>query len=103
MIDVSHPSTAAYIHRFAHTNHDRHQHTTGSEANGTTKEGATTVPGESEDGEEAAWLQSIQSAGLDSVTEVKGLQSGALVLDMSQLRQEPAPSSAKKALKSALR
>lgn len=51
---------------------------------------------DSEDAEEAAWLQSIQSAGLDSTNEVKGMQSGALIMDIGQLRQDAPPTSAKR-------
>lgn len=51
---------------------------------------------DSEDAEEAAWLQSIQSAGLDSTHEVKGMQSGALIMDIGQLRQDAPPTSAKR-------
>ncbi|KAK4549410.1 hypothetical protein LTR36_006407 [Oleoguttula mirabilis] len=97
MIDVSHRSSADISHHIAYTNHDR-QATTHYETNAESED-----PAGPEDAEEAAWLQSIQSDGLDSVTGVKGLQSGALVLDISQLRQEPSPSSARKAPKSAIR
>ncbi|KAI7537275.1 hypothetical protein KC331_g11013 [Hortaea werneckii] len=51
---------------------------------------------DSEDAEEAAWLQSIQSAGLDSTNEVKGMLSGALIMDIGQLRQDAPPTSAKR-------
>lgn len=97
MIDVSHPSMAELSHRLPHMNHDRKgnvQRTTDAVPEGQT---------EPDDAEEAAWLDSIHSAGLDSAAEVKGLHSGALVMDISELRHEQPPSSAKKALKSALR
>ncbi|KAI6859992.1 hypothetical protein KC338_g1636 [Hortaea werneckii] len=51
---------------------------------------------DSEDAEEAAWLQSIQSAGLDSSNEVKGMQSGALIMDIGQLHQDAPSTSAKR-------
>ena len=82
MIDRSHPTSAEYGHHLAHTNHDRY-----TSADGHTDAGTDNVTGE-DDAEDAAWLQSIQSAGLAASTEVKGLQSGALVMDISQLRQD---------------
>ena len=45
-----------------------------------------------EEDEEAAWLQSVQKGDMGDVTAVKGLRAGDLVLDMSQLRSEPATS-----------
>ena len=94
MIDVSHPSAAHLGHHFASTNHNRHNHVDPKTHD------ASQASQEVEDAEEAAWLQSIQSAG---VTEVKGLQSGTLAMDIAQLRQEALPLSAKKAAKSAMR
>ncbi|TKA26783.1 hypothetical protein B0A50_04229 [Salinomyces thailandicus] len=79
MIDVSQ-------HHTAHSNHDRQGRDT------------TEAQAEPADAEEAAWLQSIHSAGLDSDVEVKGLQSGALVMDLSSLRQD-----ARKTVKSSTR
>jgi len=95
MIDVSHASYTVFGQSSTHTNHDRH-HDDGDNVD--------SPSGDQSDADEAAWLESILSAGLDSVTEVKGLHSGPLVLDISQLRQETAPpSSAKKATRSGLR
>lgn len=97
MIDVSHPSSSDLTHHIAHTNHDRHirrEHSFSAESEATAG---------LDDAEEAAWLQSVQPKDLDSVTGVKGLQLGALVMDISQLRQEPPPPSAKKAPKPATR
>ncbi|KAK5135827.1 hypothetical protein LTR08_004654 [Meristemomyces frigidus] len=90
MIDRSRPGSAESNHHMAHTNHDRYISTEDQ-----TIAGPQDATG-SEDAEEAAWLQSIQSAGLDPVTEIKGLQSGPLVMDIGQLRQDPPSSSAKK-------
>lgn len=97
MIDVSHPHTNESSQHFIPTNHER-QASASHQPNGSVEQ-----PAEPEDAEEAAWLQSIQSAGLDSDAEVKGLQSGALVMDISQLRQDAAPPSAKKNMRSAVR
>ena len=94
MIDVSHPSAAEFSHQVAYTNHDRH-----NDVDHKTHD-ASQASQEAEDAEEAAWLQSIQST---DITEVKGLQSGTLVMDIGQLRQEATPSSAKKVAKSAIR
>ncbi|KAH9838815.1 Late endosomal/lysosomal adaptor and MAPK and MTOR activator [Teratosphaeria destructans] len=78
MIDVSHTGTGELGHPRTHTNHERH------------KETERVDDGEAEpdtqDAEEAAWLQSLQDEGLDSAGEVKGLQSGTLVMDIGQLR-----------------
>lgn len=95
MIDISHPSTAELNQHYRHTNHDR-QGTREHEANGPSKSPVE----EPEDDEEAAWLRSVQA---DDITQVKGLQSGALVMDVSQLRTQDPPSSAKKSLRSAIR
>ncbi|TKA79031.1 hypothetical protein B0A55_03154 [Friedmanniomyces simplex] len=81
MIDVSHPSSADLSQHFAHTNHDRHtagDHDTKSPCK----------PVDAVEDEEAAWLRSVQSAGLDSVTQIKGLESGTLILDIGQLRSD---------------
>lgn len=95
MIDVSHSSSTDLSQHFAHTNHDR-QPTDSAESKAPSKGTA-----EVSDDEEAAWLQSVQAPGFDTVTPVQGLQSGALVLDMGRLRQEQTPLSAKKALQHA--
>ncbi|KAK5125040.1 hypothetical protein LTR85_001231 [Meristemomyces frigidus] len=97
MIDVSHPSSSDLSHHIAHTSHDRQ---TNQDHRQHTGQQDTAEP---EDADEAAWLQSLQSDGLDSVSGVEGLRSGALVMDISQLRQDAPPSSVKKALKAAIR
>jgi hypothetical protein len=78
MIDVSQPAAHEFSHTY--TNHDRHtilepDHKANDKPDA-----------EAEDADEAAWLQSIQLAGLDSTAEIKGLRSGALVMDPGQLR-----------------
>lgn len=50
--------------------------------------GSSNEPQDSEEIEEAAWLQSVGAAGLDSITHVKGLESGALVMDIGHLRPQ---------------
>lgn len=97
MIDVSHPSMTEHCQQYLPTNHDRYS-SAELKSNGS-PDGAEGT----EDAEEAEWLQSLRSSGLDSVSEVKGLQSGALIMDIGQLRLETPTSSAKRALKSALR
>lgn len=81
MIDVLHPSTSDVNHH----------------------SGSKTQPSRIEDDgddEEAAWLQSVQAAGANDLTAVQGLQSGDLVMDISQLREEPTPAAAKRSSKS---
>ena len=56
---------------------------------------------EDEESEENAWLQSVQASGADDLAPAKGLQSN-LVMEFTQLRDEPAPSSAKRSLKAKL-
>ena len=100
MIDVLHPGTSDVSHYFAHTGGQRPAH---EDDSAMVKQGGN--PGgteEPEEDEEAAWLKSVQAAGIDDVTAVKGLQTGNLVLDISHLRDEPAPSAAKRSLKARL-
>ena len=82
MIDVSHPTAADLSHHFAPTNHDRQgkQDTYLNRPSGASNE-------EPED-EEIAWLRSVQAVGDASILQVKGLQSGPLVIDIGQLREE---------------
>ena len=68
MIDVLHPGTSDVSHHFAHTGSQRSD--LGDSKN---QRGATD---DTEENDEAAWLQSVQAAGVDDVTGVKGLQSG---------------------------
>ena len=49
-----------------------------------------------EDAEEQAWLDSITSTEPGSVTHIKALQKGALVMDIGLLREAAPPPSARK-------
>ena len=94
MIDVLHPGTSDASHHFAHAGSQRsarRKDASADQANSTA---------ELEEDEEAAWLQSVQAAGVDEVTDVRELQSGNLVMDMSTLRDEP--TSMKRSLKGRL-
>ncbi|WPH02595.1 Hypothetical protein R9X50_00546000 [Acrodontium crateriforme] len=102
MIDVSHPTATELSSHFAQANHGRHRDPNGADYESVTDRDDHADQSYDE-AEENAWLQSIQAAGVDTVTQVKGIESGALVMDISHLRQDPGLSSAKKALKSALR
>ena len=96
MIDVLHPGTADASHHFTNTGSQRKTHE---------EEGPKNKPGDTEEAdedEEATWLQSIQSTGVGNVTSLEGLKSGGLVMDMSQLRDEPTSTPAKRSLKSNL-
>ena len=87
MIDVLHPSNAE-IHQRSVSGRGTPDYTSGN-------------TDEVED-EEVAWLQSIQAAGVNDMVAVKGLQSGALVMDIGQLRDEPHPSTPKRSHKGKL-
>jgi hypothetical protein len=88
MLDASHPGTGELSQHFAHSRHD------------TPFEGSADGTAETEGDEEAAWLESIQETGADDLAAVAELQSGDIVLDMTQLRDEP--TSAKRSLKGKL-
>ncbi|KAF2766641.1 hypothetical protein EJ03DRAFT_353778 [Teratosphaeria nubilosa] len=83
MIDVSHAGTGELGHYRTQTNHERHKDS-GQAAD-------IKAEPEAQDAEEAAWLQSLQNEGIDSAGEVKGLQSGTLVMDIGQLRAGQPP------------
>jgi hypothetical protein len=55
-----------------------------------------------EDAEEQAWLDSITSTEPGSVTHIKALHKGALVMDISLLRGAVPPPSARKASKAGI-
>ena len=93
MINVSHAGNTELRDHFAHTGSQRA--TTGRETPENTQEHTG-----DEDEEETAWLQSIQAAGSENLTAVKGLDSGNLVMDINQLKE--APSAAKRSLKARL-
>ena len=88
MIDVLHPGNTELSQRFAVTSSQRSTPRTG------TPETPADNVEETQD-EESAWLQSVQAANA-SVVAVKGLESGSLVLDISQLRTEPPTSAPRK-------
>lgn len=91
MIDVLHPGTSELSHHFAHVRSKR-----SVDANGAPREARPESV--AEDDEEAAWLQSVQAAEVGGVTTVKGLESGSLVMDISQLRDEPTSSTGQRSL-----
>lgn len=92
MIDVSHPDSAEFSLRFAHADGHKQSHDIHSK-------NKPEPSGEADDGEEAAWLQSVQAAGSG---EVQGLDSGNLVMDVGQLRDVPVQSAAARSLKGKL-
>ncbi|EMC99454.1 hypothetical protein BAUCODRAFT_144876 [Baudoinia panamericana UAMH 10762] len=84
MIDISQADAADLRRQLAATTHGR-RHSAKHEDNSPTEadqDGAAV----GEEDEETAWLQSVQSANLASEEDVKRLQSGPRVVDMSQLR-----------------
>ncbi|KAK5163933.1 uncharacterized protein LTR77_010328 [Saxophila tyrrhenica] len=93
MIDASHPGTSELSQHFAHA-----RPTTPFESSA---DGPSDVE---EDEDEAAWLESVQAAGMDEVVPVDEIQSGNLVMDFSRLRDDPMsiPSTAKPSLKGKL-
>jgi hypothetical protein len=90
MIDVSHRGTSELSQHFAHG-----QATQVDESS--RRDDSDAEIGE----EEAAWLQEVQNGNEDDVTAIEGLNTGPLVLDIGQLRDEQtsAPSAAKRSLK----
>jgi hypothetical protein len=98
MIDVLHPDGVTISHHLTPNSTLRHK-------NQETASQSTTTPStqEAEDAEEQAWLDSITSTEPGSVTHVKALQKGALVMDIGQLRESAPPPSARKASKAAIR
>jgi hypothetical protein len=71
MIDVLHPNDAAIDHSIDHSNEHLTEENRDDNASGP-------------DAEEAAWLESIQSA---SVAQVKMPEKGTFVMDVGQLRE----------------
>ncbi|KAK5697399.1 hypothetical protein LTR97_007537 [Elasticomyces elasticus] len=88
MIDVSHSSSTDLSQHLAHTNHDRQPVPENDNAASSTKLAQTTT-----EDDEAMWLQSVQASPA-TLTQVKGLHSGTLTLDIGRLRNE-SPSSTK--------
>ena len=95
MIDVLQPGTSDVSQHLAHAGSQRSSRETDSKMN-------SNVTEEDEESEEAAWLQGVQGASSNDLAFVKGLQSNNLVLDIGQLRDEPAPSAAKRSLRAKL-
>lgn len=89
MIDVAYPSAVEISQSLRHAGHERH----GDPEDGA-GEDASAKSDKSED-EEAAWLRSVREADDGPVAQVKGLQSGKLVMDLRQLREEPTGSPAR--------
>ncbi len=89
MIDVSYRGTSELSRHFAHANSD---------------DVARDEEEAEIDQEEAAWLQEAQAAGQDDLMAIDALQSGQMVSDVSQLRDDSAAASndAKRSLKGRL-
>jgi hypothetical protein len=60
------------------------------------------VTEEDAESEDNAWLRRVEAAGADDLVAVKGFQSSNLVMDINQLRDEPAPSATKRPVKAKL-
>ncbi|KAK3622875.1 hypothetical protein LTR22_024627 [Elasticomyces elasticus] len=82
MIDVSHSSSTDLSQHLAHTNHDRQTVPENANAASSTKLAPTTT-----EDDEAMWLRSVQASPA-TLTQVKGLHSGTLTLDIGRLRNE---------------
>lgn len=95
MIDVLQPGNSEVSQQLAHAGSQRSTRATDSK----TESNATEEDAESEDN---AWLRSVEAAGADDLIAVKGFQSSNLVMDINQLRDEPAPSAAKRSLRAKL-
>jgi hypothetical protein len=97
MIDVLHPNGVTINTHLTPNNSIRKMpEEAGSQSTVTTSnQGA-------EDAEEQAWLDSITSTEPGSVTHIKALQKGALVMDLGLLREALPPPSARKASKASV-
>ena len=101
MIDVLHPDGVTISHHLTPNSTLRHKnHETASQSTTTP---STQEAEDAEDAEEQAWLDSITSTEPGSVTHIKALHKGALVMDTGQLRESAPPPSARKASKAAIR
>ncbi|KAK4506345.1 hypothetical protein PRZ48_000075 [Zasmidium cellare] len=78
MIDVLHPSHPDYSQNVNHNGSTQTPHVSQDETPDNEED--------QEDAEEAAWLESIQSEGLDTVQVP---QRGTLAMDLSMLREGP--------------
>jgi hypothetical protein len=97
MIDVLHPNGVTINTHFTPNNSLRNRP---EEAN--SQSTATTGNQGAEDAEEQAWLDSITSTEPGSVTHITALHKGALVMDISLLREAVPPPSARKASKAGI-
>jgi hypothetical protein len=80
MIDVNHSSTTDLRHLYGHAN-DSQLHDSKRMDGERSSEAA-----QEQDDEEAAWLQRLQASGVGTVTQVKGLEPGTLIMDTGRLR-----------------
>lgn len=97
MIDVLHPNAVTINHHLTPNDSLR------SKAEEVGSQSTTTTSNQgAEEAEEQAWLDSITSTEAGSVTQIKPLQRGALIMDMGQLRESAPPSSARKASKAGI-
>ena len=78
MIDASHPVPGEYGYHTEPDAHKRH--------NDNDHDDSATPTAETDD--EEAWLQSLEADGLDQKVQLKGLNTGALVMDIGQLRED---------------
>lgn len=99
MIDVLHPNAVTINHHLTPNNDSLRSKPEDVGSQSTT----TTSNQGAEDAEEQAWLDSIASNEVGSVTQIKPLQKGALIMDMGLLRESAQPPSARKASKAAVR
>jgi hypothetical protein len=90
MIDVLHPNGVTINPHLTPNNSIRNKPDEAS------SQSTITTSNQAEDAEEQAWLDSITSTEPGSITHIKALQKGALVLDMGQLREAVPPPSARK-------
>ncbi len=89
MIDVLQPGNSEVSQHLAHAGSQRLTRDKDSKMEGSITE-------EDAESEENTWLRSVEAAGADDLITVKGLQSSNLVTDINQLREQPAPSAAKR-------
>lgn len=94
MIDVLHPNGVTINTHLTPNNSIRHK----PEEDGSQSTVTNSNQG-AEDAEEQAWLDSITSTEPGSITHIKALQKGALVMDIGMLREAVPPPSARKASK----
>lgn len=100
MIDVLHPNAVTINHHMTPNNFfPGKQDDVGSQSTVTNSNHGDHG---AEEAEEQAWLDSITSTEAGSVTHIKPLQKGALIMDIAQLRESASPASARKASKAGL-